>query len=677
VRFHFRLIINFLPIIMFLSACSLAPGTNTQPGGATSSPVLSPTSSSLPPTPSVLPSLSITLGTLNQSDGILLAQGGDTDTKVVTAGSPAQEARSSGNGKSVPAPDGNTTPDSYLQFDVSDQQLNSGKPTSHVRLDVNYLDKGTDTFSLQYDALPSNGSSGLFAGGGAVVKTNTGVFKTASFNLCDANFANRDNGADFRISDNGDGAEIIHSVQVIGLPSGAATIKVDDFGANPKDDKPDSSAIQAALDSSCSGDTVVFTSGVNSSGYKGYRIDKTLFLTGMSAKHDLIFTSSDPGNHALLQATADLKGYVVRLFARSRFNNTGDVDNINFGYIDVSGDRAERVCLGPDHIINGKGDNWGSWLPECSVAGDPWCSPGNIGMDGAVDIADPAQNYQANPAKWTTGVVVHDLVDQQAECGSALAFGGAAGTIQNVTVDTAGDHVHAAGCAFTDQDGDVTGWSDGMTIFGTAHQIIGNTIVNPSDVGIVYFGGKNTLIANNTITIMPGNYGAFAGIALHPWEFGDVSGTQISGNHVTSQGDTRCGGLHAGINVGAQMWGGACVQTSTGAMIGNPSCSLEPAQPKGQACRGGTCQLWASIPVDGVLTLKDNVVSGAQINYFIEGVDILGQWIEQNNVSQTPRLTDWEAARTGCDGVTWGPLDKVAHAPALPGWVDLRIHCER
>jgi hypothetical protein len=676
-KVRLRSIVNFLLIAIFLCACGAAPETQSPPGTATGTPALSPTISSLPPTPSVLPSLSITLGAVNSSDGILLDQGGDTDTKAVTAGSPAQEARTSGNGKVVPAGDGNTTPDSYLQFNVSDQQLIGGKPTSHVRLEVSYLDKGTDTFSLQYDALAANGSPGLFAGGGSVLKTNTGVFKTASFNLCDANFANRDNGADFRISDNGDGAETIHTVQVIGLPSGTATVKVDDFGANPMDDLSDSDAIQAALDSTCSGDTVVFTSGVNSSGYKGYRVDKTLFLTGMSAKHDLTFTSSDPGNHALLQATADLKGYVVRLYSRSRFNNAGDIDNLNFGYIDVSGDRAERVCLGPDRIINGKGDNWGSWLPECTQAGDPWCSPGNIGMDGALDTSDASQDYQANPSKWTTGVVVHDLVDRQAECGSALAFGGAAGTIQNVTIDTAGDHVHAAGCAFTDQDGDVTGWSDGMTIFGTAHQIIGNTIIDPSDVGIVYFGGKDTLIANNTITITPGNYGAFAGIALHPWSFGDVSGTQISGNTIHSEGDTRCGGLHAGINLGAQMWGGACVQTSTGAMVGNSSCSLEPVQPKGKACNGGPCQLWASIPADTTLTLIDNVVSGAQINYFIEGLDVIGQLIEQNNLSQTPRLSDWEAARAGCDGATWGALDKVAHDPALPGWTNLRIHCER
>jgi hypothetical protein len=75
--------------------------------------------------------------------------------------------------------------------------------------------------------------------------------------------------------------------------------------------------------------------------------------------------------------------------------------------------------------------------------------------------------------------------------------------------------------------------------------------------------------------------------------------------------------------------------------------------------------------------LKDNIVTGAQINFLVEGFDILGQFIDANNVSQTPRKSDWQAAKTGCDGITWGALDKVAHHPSLPGYTDKRIHCER
>jgi hypothetical protein len=98
----------------------------------------------------------------------------------------------------------------------------------------------------------------------------------------------------------------------------------------------------------------------------------------MSAKHDLTFTSSDPRNHALLHATKELKGYVVRLYARSRFSPKQDIFNIDFGYIDVDGGRDVRVCMGRDQVANGKGDNWGSWLPECGQPADPWCHAGNM-----------------------------------------------------------------------------------------------------------------------------------------------------------------------------------------------------------------------------------------------------------------------------------------------------------
>jgi parallel beta-helix repeat protein len=619
-------------------------------------------------------SLSITLGRINTSNGISLDEGGDVDTKLASKGTPLIVTRGSGNGVALPSPDGNTIPDYYIQFNVDDSQLFKGNPTTHVRLEVDYFDGGTDTFSLQYDA-----TSGQFAGGGSVVKTNTNAFKTAKFNLCDAYFGNRDNGADFRISDNGDGAEFIHEVRVIGLAAtGPQTIKVDDFGANPFDNTPDSDAIQAALDSSCSGDTIVFTSGISLANYKGYLIDKTLFLTGTSAKHNLTFTSSVPSNHSLLRATAALKGYVVRLFARSRFSDAGNIDNINFGNINVDGGRSLRKCFGSDNVDNGIDDNWGSWLPECSSAGDPWCDPGNIAMDGGYDTNDPTQNYTGNPSTWTTGVVIHDLTDQQGECGSALTFFRAAGIIQNVTINTAGDHVHVAGCTHTDNDGDQGGWSDGITLFGPAQTVKNNTIINPSDVGIVFFGGKNTVISNNTVEITPGNYGAFAGIAVHPWLLGNVAGMQISGNHVTSAGSTTCGGLHAGINLGPQMWGGGCVNSSSSAMYGNSgSCSPDPSPATVGPCSGGACQIWAYLPASTTFTMSNNTVTGAQVNYLVDGFDILGHFVDTNNTSITPQMTDWAAAKSGCQGVTWGALSKVAHALSLPGYTDLIIHCER
>lgn len=75
--------------------------------------------------------------------------------------------------------------------------------------------------------------------------------------------------------------------------------------------------------------------------------------------------------------------------------------------------------------------------------------------------------------------------------------------------------------------------------------------------------------------------------------------------------------------------------------------------------------------------MTGNSVIGAHINYLIDGFIIEGQFIDEDNISITPRQSDWEAARFGCNGVIWGPTDKVAHHPTLPGYSDIIIHCER
>lgn len=676
-----------LILSLILSACTpaveptvpptgLVQVTETQPA-VTALPTIPPSLPTItPPQPTPAPTtpLFIRLGEVNEGEGITLETGGDVDSQAVTVGDPPETARATGNGQALASADGNTIPDIYLQFQVDDRRMFAGQPSPHLLVEVEYLDLGTDRFSIQYDALSSNTSDGLFAGGGAVAKTNSGEWRTARFNLCNANFANRTNGGDFRLSDEGDGAEIIRKVTITFLQPGAATILVDDFGANPFDDLPDSDAIQTALDLTCSGETVLFTSGVNTDGYRGYLIDKTLFLTGMSAKKNLTFTSTDPDNHALLKAAADLKGFVARLYARTRLSNAGEIDDIRFANLDVNGNREERICFGKDFIANGVDDNWGSWLPECSEPGDPWCSPGNLSFDGGQWID---MDYENHPERWTTGVIIENVVNSQTECGTALGFGNAASIIRNVTIDTAGDHVHAAGCALTDNDEPNGGWSDGITMYGPAHQVIGNTIINPTDIGIVTFGGKDNIIAGNTIRITSGNYGAFGGIAVHSWMYGDNSGLQIVNNQVISEGDTRCGGLHAGINIGGHMWGGGCTMHTPPFTVGNRgTCVKEPQPPQGAFCDpGDVCQVWTYIPPGGTLTMRGNTVSGAHINYLVEGLD--GELVDEDNVSLTPRMSDWEAARRGCDGLTWGPLDRVAHHPAIPGWLDLRVHCER
>ena len=647
-----------------------------QPAGVpTPTPNLRP-STTVTSTASPLPAmsiLSISPGLEETGRYISLISGGDVDTEIVSG------ARRTGNGQVLSSADGNTVSDGFIQFNIDDSVFFAGRPTPSVKIEIEYLDEGTDLFTVQYDAAGGGPyGNGTFKESRPVVKTASGGVKTAAFVLKDVYFGNRDNGADFRIADMFDGAETIRKVTVTLLPV-PTVINVDECGADPRDDLPDSDAIQACVNRAMDGDTVTFTSGEDTPGYKGYLIDKTIFLEAVAARRYLTFTSTDPDNPALLRAGAGLKGFVVRLFARSRIGNPGEIDYITISHLHLDGNRAERICLGPDGVYDGVGDNWGSYLPECTQGGDPWCAPGTLDFFGAMDWSDPAQDYAGHPDRWSTGNMVEDMHITNTECGTALGMGGADNIILNTIVETAGDHVHAAGCAQTDPDNEGIGdWSDGITFNGPGHLILNNTVVDPSDVGIVFFGGRATVIRGNTIRVTAGNHGAFAAIAIHPWSLGDVSFGQVRGNTVMSEGDSTCGNLHAGINIGPHMWGGACVNNVSTAAIGNASCSLEPVQPAAALCpASGPCQIWASTSAGSTYLLSDNHVTGAHINYLVEGLDQAGTLVDTGNVSNTPRRSDWGAARTGCNGVFWGPTDRVAHHPSLPGWTDLRIHCER
>jgi hypothetical protein len=171
----------------------------------------------------------------------------------------------------------------------------------------------------------------------------------------------------------------------------------------------------------------------------------------------------------------------------------------------------------------------------------------------------------------------------------------------------------------------------------------------------------------------------FAGIAVHPWIFGNVSGVNVSNNQVINEGDSSCGGIHSGINIGQHVWGGGCVTIAHASAIGNQAqCIPEPEQPLGTLCtENAPCQEWAHVADSKIFTLTGNYVSGAHVNYLIEGLDSVGMLTESDNSSGLPRLTDWEAATQGCDGVQWDPTNRIAHHPAISGWTNLPIPCER
>ena len=268
------------------------------------------------------------------------------------------------------------------------------------------------------------------------------------------------------------------------------------------------------------------------------------------------------------------------------------------------------------------------------------------------------------------------------ECGTALAFSGAAGRIDSVTIDTAGDHVHGAGCSQTDPDEAPTAWSDGITFSGPDNIIVNNHILDASDIGIVTFGGSGTAITGNTVEATPGNHGMFAGIAVHPFHRGVMAGMEVSANQVINSADQTCGGIHAGIDIGTHMWGAGCTAYPWPGSLGLPgACSSLSAAPGETFCvPGQMCRTWGYVPAATTFTVADNTVTGAQVNYLVGGVDVAGELVAVDNTSLVPRMTDWQGdASCEWDGIvdSWGPLDFVAHNPTLAGWTDQRIYCER
>jgi hypothetical protein len=159
--------------------------------------------------------LAVVLRRENVEQGLFLDWEGDVDTEVVSVGSPPVEGRRTGNGRALPSPDGNQIEDYYLQVRVDDDAMYAASPTTNVRIEVEYFDEGTDTFCVEYDALSGGPyGDGRFKATAQVTKTDSGLFRTAAFVMDDAYFANRDNGADLRVSDNGDGAETIRRITV-------------------------------------------------------------------------------------------------------------------------------------------------------------------------------------------------------------------------------------------------------------------------------------------------------------------------------------------------------------------------------------------------------------------------------------------------------------------------------
>ncbi len=97
----------------------------------------------------------------------------------------------------------------YLYFNV-DEGFGFDLDPQPIEVTIDYFDRGCDGFLVEYDSSDPDGSvrAGAFKSGGGVKLTGTETWKTAKLTIGDARFANRSNGADFRLAVQGQPLEL-------------------------------------------------------------------------------------------------------------------------------------------------------------------------------------------------------------------------------------------------------------------------------------------------------------------------------------------------------------------------------------------------------------------------------------------------------------------------------------
>jgi serine/threonine protein kinase len=184
--------------------------------------IVRPTPTKFQPTATstqVLEIVGVVFDANHTEDGLYTHFQFDYDVEEITVGEGQEIAWRTGNGRILPSDNNNQWEDYYMEFIIDFDPLYAIPLGRLVRIEVEYLDEGTDNFRIQYDS-HSGGpyGTGIFQDTDFIKKTDSGIFKTAVFELYDAYFAHRNNDSDFRIDDAGDGAETIRRVRVMLFP---------------------------------------------------------------------------------------------------------------------------------------------------------------------------------------------------------------------------------------------------------------------------------------------------------------------------------------------------------------------------------------------------------------------------------------------------------------------------
>jgi subtilisin-like proprotein convertase family protein len=257
-----------------------------------------------------------------------------------------------------------------MYFDINDKLLPSAG--QRVRISVDYLDRGTGQFALQYDAAGNNQKTAV-----TVAKTNTNTWKTASAIVTDWAFRNQGpSGSDLTLVNLDSDDDIFHKLEVTKL----ANVQIGTVGLGTVSGRTDATAYLPVVGDDFAESqrlelTVTPASGWTFTGWSGE-------LTGTSAR-PFLFPTKDSRVTATFARTSPTPPSSVPLFSADPISKNAALVNGAYSGT-VSGNAS---------------DPNGQALTFSKVSGPTWLSIAANGiLSGTPQLADLGLN------RWTVQV---------------------------------------------------------------------------------------------------------------------------------------------------------------------------------------------------------------------------------------------------------------------------------
>ena len=257
-----------------------------------------------------------------------------------------------------------------MYFDINDKLLPSAG--QRVRISVDYLDRGTGQFALQYDAAGNNQKTAF-----TVAKTNTNTWKTASAIVTDWAFRNQGpSGSDLTLVNLDSDDDIFHKLEVTKL----ANVQIGTVGLGTVSGRTDATAYSPVAGDDFAESqrlelTVTPASGWTFTGWSGE-------LTGTSAR-PFLFPTKDSRVTATFARTSATPPSSVPLFSSDPISKNAALVNGAYSGT-VSGNAS---------------DPNGQALTFSKVSGPTWLSIAANGiLSGTPQLADLGLN------RWTVQV---------------------------------------------------------------------------------------------------------------------------------------------------------------------------------------------------------------------------------------------------------------------------------